>query len=260
MIQTTRINNIEITVPRQGNGNNQRTLPPEMELITNTENTNMIFCGTKESGKTRCCLTILRDHLMTFNTKLIIFSPSLATDKNNRDILKEIIDEFGEDNIVIYKKFIQEDKSDAFLTELAEAEDTYREFNDPDYKYSTTIFYFDDLNASDIKSEDLALFAGNIRHFGATCLYSKQDWINFSTGVRKNCDIVCLWKDIDEDRLKLIYKEIQPGVSLKHFIKAYNYAVKDSMKNPDKRDFLYVNKRTKELRKNFNESINIKDI
>lgn len=263
-----KINNVKVTPYWNSANKIKKPVKPQHAIISDEPFLNIICCGRKKSGKTTTCLYMLK-HFMTNKTKLVIFSPDLKNDKDNKKAIDLFKKKFGEDSVVMYRKFIASDGTDNLQDEIDEAEERNLEESTSKYEYPKTIFYFDDLNLADLKSKKLGDFAQLHRHYGCICIYSSQDWINFEHRIRKNCDLLLLWNGIGLERLHDIYNTVQVGSDKHDFVNAYkkafskralkeeeessNESSSDSEEAPPttSRNFFLVDVVNKEFRRNF---------
>ena len=254
MIKSEFVNNLEVKPFWNQNGTSKKKVKESHSKFTLEPYPNIICCARKKSGKTTVALNIIM-LCMTTKTKLYIFSPDILQDTDNRKAIELLVKNFGADNITICKSFIDSDGNNMLLEAIDDASESFQHAKEDiksKYTYPSTILYFDDLNEDDLKSKELGHFAQNNRHYGAMCIYSSQDWINFEPRIRKNCDILMLWASMPKDRLKDVYQTIQPGIKFEEFDKMYNFATSEP------RSFLYVDVPNKIFRKNLNEELYIK--
>jgi hypothetical protein len=274
VVKTKKINNQKI-YPFWKKGIETYPVRDKHAIISNIPYMNIALPAKKGEGKSTTALNMIIDNFMTKNSKLVVFSPSLENDKDNKEALSYIRKKYNKkpkkkkkffneesssseeednskynDHVVTYKQFITDNKND-FLLEKHEAEEEYKLGNNGPYEYPKTIFYFDDLNKRDFKSDEIGTFAQNIRHHGSLAFYSSQDWINFEPRIRKNLDIVLLWGGVPKDRLKEIYNEIQPGIDYDVFLDFY-YKATSKPKN-----FFFINVTNKDFRQNLNQELYI---
>lgn len=254
MIKTNILNEVKVK-PFWNTGSGSKPVRDAHATITYEPFVNIICCAKKKSGKTTLALHLIIKHFMTPATKLVVFSPDILNDKDNVNAIRWLMKKYGRDNVTIHPRFHDSEGNSLFLQEVEEASDAFHIENESKYEYPRTIFYFDDLNEEDLKSKDIGHFSQNLRHYGALCIYSSQEWINFEPRVRKAGDIFLLWGSIPKERLKEIYSTCQPGVRFEEFEKLYNYAVAGERTN-----FLFVDAINKKFRKNLSEELYIKDI
>jgi hypothetical protein len=68
--------------------------------------------------------------------------------------------------------------------------------------------------------------------------------------VRDNCDIICVFTGLSTNQIDELFQMVNiPNLNKKEFINIYHKATEGS------RNFLFINKTSKELRKNLNEKI-----
>jgi hypothetical protein len=68
----------------------------------------------------------------------------------------------------------------------------------------------------------------------------------------RNLDYMIMFKGQDDEKLELIHRSLDLGISLEDFMQLYHYGVSTPY------SFLYIDIRNDEYRKNFNEKIMVK--
>ena len=110
------------------------------------------------------------------------------------------------------------------------------------------ILVFDDLS-SDLRHSSIIKNLKSNRHRNIMNIISSQYFLDLNTGVMSNLDYLIIFKGQDEDKLEKIHKRLDLGISLDTFKKYYDYAVEEPY------NFLYIDIRNDEYRRNFNEKL-----
>lgn len=116
----------------------------------------------------------------------------------------------------------------------------------PDY-----IICYDDLS-SDLRHSIISSCLKSNRHKKIMNIISSQYLNDLNRPALRNLDYMIMFKGQDDEKLELIHRSLDLGISLEDFEKLYHYAVEEPY------SFLYIDIRNDEYRKNFNEKIMIK--
>lgn len=245
---------------------------------------NIFICSRKRSGKS-CLIGNILKKMADRRTTVIVFSSTVNIDPCWISI-KEMLDDKG---IVMlsYTHFIDDDGHnilDDFLKELEHEEEEKEEDiiqqggsknivtpdgiflkfegsgqQDPPKKIKKPyipkksvpkyILCFDDLS-SDLRHGSIIKNLKSNRHRHIMNILSSQYFLDLNTGAMSNLDYLIIFKGQDEDKLEKIHKRLDLGIDLETFKRYYEYAVKQPY------NFLYIDIRNDEYRKNFNELLN----
>ena len=240
---------------------------------------NIFICARKRSGKSSLIGNILMK-MADKRTTVIIFSPTHEIDPCWISI-KEQLEEKGI-NVLTYHHFLDDVEGnllEQFLKELevkktTEKEEdkndlniitengTYLKFveNKPEEKKSKPyvpkksvpeyIIVGDDLS-NDLRHISWVKNLKSNRHRKIMNIISSQYFLDLQTGSISNLDYMIIFKGQDDDKLEIIHKRLDLGISLEDFKKMYQYAVSTPY------SFLYIDVRNDEYRKNFNEKLKI---
>lgn len=116
----------------------------------------------------------------------------------------------------------------------------------PDY-----IICYDDLS-SDLRHSIVSSCLKSNRHKKIMNIISSQYLNDLNRPALRNLDYMIMFKGQDDEKLELIHRSLDLGISLEDFEKLYHYAVDEPY------SFLYIDIRNDEYRKNFNEKIMVK--
>ena len=239
-------------------------------------------CAGKKTKFIVFCSTIYKDNLWRTFMKMIK-SKNKKIEKKNEQILleeKEPIpliefhaftslydyDEKGrEQNILnqLVKKleedYIDESDSDSdteseqeheiIMTNDSRNKKTKKEkieqYASPDY-----IIVLDDLS-SELKSPALVSLLKKSRHNKLQVIISSQYYHDLLPAGRLQLDYILLWKNMNDEKLKIVHADSNLPIDEETFIKLY-HAITDGSYN-----FMYIDKSTGTIRKNFNELIEL---
>jgi hypothetical protein len=234
------------------------------ELYANT-----FLLAKKKSGKTSTIFKILQK-CSNKNTKLIIFSSTVYKDNNWISIVKyfaeknmhietytSIFDEDGENliqnliNTLGLEEQPEEKKPKQKSIIFENEEEKEKEYKPkkigPEY-----IFVFDDLSG-ELQNKYISVLLKQNRHYKAKVIISSQ-YNDITKQARQQIDYILLFPKIPLERLEIIYPELDLSIPYETFLKCYQYATKD------KYNFLYIDIREEQLRKNFNQKFIIKNM
>ncbi len=88
-----------------------------------------------------------------------------------------------------------------------------------------------------------------LRHYKIRCFYLQQSLTDMDSPMRKQLDYALLFRNFNEDKLRNIYESLDLSIPFDNFVEIYNFATKDPY------NFLYIDVRNEQFRKNFNEEI-----
>lgn len=246
---------------------------------------NIFICSRKRSGKS-CLIGNILKKMADKRTTIIIFSSTVNIDPCWINI-KEMLEKKGIP-MLCYTHFIDDDGHnilDDFLKDLEQEQEeesgsarspteetknfitgdgTFLRFEGeqegsgykklikkpyvPKKSVPKYILCFDDLS-SDLRHGSIIKNLKSNRHRNIMNILSSQYFLDLNTGAMSNLDYLIIFKGQDEDKLEKIHKRLDLGITLDTFKKYYEYAVKQPY------NFLYIDIRNDEYRKNFNEKL-----
>lgn len=235
---------------------------------------NIFICSKKKSGKTTLISKILKS-CANKTTHVIIFCSTVHKDANYKTILddlekkgiqttaytsivdhgvdqlQQIIDPLTEKDPIDNQPKQKKIKFISFDGDGADDDD-----DDDKPKKSKTvapeyIFVFDDLN-NEINNKNLAYLISRNRHFLCKVIISSQYYNALSKSARANIDYILLFKNLPDEKLKLIAEEADLTIDWDMFHKLY----KDATSTPY--SFFYVDVQGN-YRKSFNKQYFITD-
>lgn len=239
---------------------------------------NIFICSRKRSGKSNLIGNILKK-MADKRTTIIIFSSTINIDPcwiNIKDMLEKknipvisythfIDDETGnnllEDFMKDLEKEIEISAEEPKQVNVMTGDGTYLKFGGeedkeikvkkpyvPKKSVPKYILCFDDLS-SDLRHNSIIKNLKSNRHRKIMNILSSQYFLDLNTGAISNLDYMIIFKGQDQDKLEKIHKRLDLGIDFDTFKNYYEYAVKDPY------NFLYIDIRNDEYRKNFNEKL-----
>jgi hypothetical protein len=218
-----------------------------IKKVTDKRSTIWLFCSTAKIDKT--WLAII-DYLESKGNKVNIFD-SIFDGKIN--LLNKILDEMGEPEVVEEKK---DKKAPINLNEIKRSYDILGKEQDeegktkkeyvPKKRAPKHLFIFDDLSP-ELKYVDRLVKVH--RHFQASVIISSQYIHDLSISSRLQIDVFCTFRGFSEEKFEMIHKSLDLSIPFETLWNIYKYATEDPY------NFLYLNVRTEEMRKNLNHKI-----
>jgi len=227
-------------------------------------------CAKKGSGKT-CVVYSLALACASKDTIIIVFCSTLNNDESWIEIQKE----FKKRGIIFigHTESIRDNDQLANLIDKLKAEAEQREsgkneFSIPEqrtvlrfderehkevkekkakYRSPEYIIIFDDVTKADLGSPDLVALCKWHRHFKAKVIISSQYYNDLAPDARAQIDLFLLFGSIKRSKLKFIYEDSTVKIDEDLFLRLYDEATQGI------HDFFYVDKRTNDLRINFDE-------
>lgn len=238
---------------------------------------NVFLCAKKASGKSTVIFKIIKE-CITRETKCYLFCSTIYKDDNWLQIRKyldlkkieyECFTSIEEDKVDEVKKIIKQLEDEAKENELIEKESKIKVKkqnlilcdDDEDeeekkykskYKSPQLMFIFDDMSTQ-LQSESICALVKKNRHFKSCCLFSSQWFSDLKPSARLQIDYFLLFRAINIDKLKTIYKDADISIPYETFERIYHYATEKPY------SFLYINPRDCTFRRNFNLQIQIED-
>jgi hypothetical protein len=276
-ISTEKINKVKVK-PLVNNITEDITEVKGKQLFKNNLS-NIYIMARKRSGKSSLIGTILKK-MADKRCNVIIFSSTIKIDPCWVAIKKDL--EKRGITTLTYTHFIDDNKNnilEQFLKDLEgdsedeEVEDegnricgdgTFLKFvpfekeikkEDKPRKPKTSvpdyIICYDDLS-SDLRHSIVSSCLKSNRHKKIMNIISSQYLNDLNRPALRNLDYMVMFKGQDDEKLELIHRSLDLGISLEDFMQLYHYAVETPY------SFLYIDIRNDEYRKNFNEKIMVK--
>jgi len=230
---------------------------------------NIFLVARKKSGKTSTIYKILKS-CVGKHTKVHIFASTVYKDQNWIHIVdylrkKKIeVDTFlsisggGSNhlesilkNLKIENKEEIEKKEEEFpkpksiRVDEEEEEDEKKKIPKEKKKSPEHIFVFDDIG-TELQSKSIGQLLKTNRHFLSKVICSSQNLHDLKPESRKQLDYILIYGGMNNEKLQIIHNEIDLSTSFDMFLSLYKNATKE------KYNFLYVDVRNEEFRKNFN--------
>ena len=180
----------------------------------------MLICGNSGSGKTNLLYHMLIEPLLYYD-EIFLYAKNLEQEKyqNLMNKMNEISREAGYDAMTV--------SSDAIIP-----------INDLDYEDNQKVVIFDDYVCEKNQRQIVDCFIQG-RHKNCSVIYLSQSFYKTPRDLRLNCSHYCIFEFPSSREKNMISSEL--GVELEKFKKA--------TKEPY--SFLYVDKPTKKIKKNF---------
>jgi hypothetical protein len=237
---------------------------------------NMFICSKKKSGKTSLINTIVKKtsdkrtifwifcstHKIDDSWKSIINFLEERGNKVNAfdsifdgkvNLLNKILDEMGEPEPIPEKK---DKKAPINLNEVKRSYDIFGKEQDeegkpkkeyvPKKKAPKHIFIFDDLSP-ELKHIDRLLKVH--RHFQASVIISSQYIHDLSISSRLQIDVFCTFRGFSEEKMEMVHKSLDLSIPFETLWQIYKQVTEEPY------NFLYINIRTEELRRNLNTKL-----
>jgi hypothetical protein len=236
----------------------------------------MFICSKKKSGKTSLINTIVKKtsdkrtifwifcstHKIDDSWKSIINFLEERGNKVNAfdsifdgkvNLLNKILDEMGEPEPIPEKK---DKKAPINLNEVKRSYDIFGKEQDeegkpkkeyvPKKKAPKHIFIFDDLSP-ELKHIDRLLKVH--RHFQASVIISSQYIHDLSISSRLQIDVFCTFRGFSEEKMEMVHKSLDLSIPFETLWQIYKQVTEEPY------NFLYINIRTEELRRNLNTKL-----
>ena len=110
------------------------------------------------------------------------------------------------------------------------------------------IIIFDNFSI-ELKDKSVGYFLKRNRHFKSTVLISSQYFNDLSKDSRLQLDLVLLFQNLPDEKVEEVRSDCDINIPKKTFLTIYKQVTEE------KYNFLYVNCRNGELRKNFNNKL-----
>ena len=206
------------------------------ENLFDIEFFNLFVCSKKRSGKTNLIFHILKKLYNPKRSHIIICSSTVSKDKNWIQILDYFEKHYKEPSIHTYTS-IAEDNVVAELMDMCS--------NDKDDK-DDYLLVIDDLS-QELSKPIISVLLKKNRHLRMKVILSSQYWNDLDKQARLQLDYIFIFPNIPEEKLKLIHKESDLSIEYEDFKSMYRTATEKQY------NFFYINARTEEFRKNFDQ-------
>ena len=280
-----KINDVKVLpIPIKGAGGKKF---PGYKIFSDNKYPNIFLLAKKNSGKTSTIFTIIKQYLekkysvkSERNKKVIIFSSTVNKDANwifitkwlkSKKIEYETHTSLKEDGVNKLKEFYEQLESDKSEEdeEVNKRSDKYEhkhfslikydsesDSSDSDNKSDKSdrdskmeyIIIFDDFSI-ELKDKSVGYFLKRNRHFKSTVLISSQYFNDLSKDSRLQLDLVLLFQNLPDEKVEEVRSDCDINIPKKTFLTIYKQVTEE------KYNFLYVNCRNGELRKNFNHKL-----
>jgi hypothetical protein len=226
---------------------------------------NIFLCAKKKSGKTNL-IHLLLSELVTKDAEVYIFASTVYKDATYEEITKML--EKKKVKYETYTSFIYHRTGENILQSIldeidaeAEKDDSFSipkpkgpRFLEPERKKKSgaqspeRIFVFDDLG-QDLRDPNISQLLKTNRHNKCKVILSSQYLTDLQPQAIKQLDFVFLFRSFNEEKLVRIYELLDLSIPLDRFITLYHFATAEPY------NFLYVNVRQEQFRKNFNTAL-----
>jgi len=235
---------------------------------------NIFINARKRSGKTVTVYNIMKQ-CISKDTTVIIFCSTVYKDANYR-AMQDYLDKKGINYLVytsikdgdidhlkdLYETLKMKAEED-FMAEDEEPKKKEINFCDSDgdddcvvkrrkskFKPLDYFIIFDDLS-NELKNPNLTLLLKNHRHFLSKIIVSSQYYCDIAPESRNQFDYMLVFKNIIQDKLMVLHKEVDLNISYEMFEKIYSWSTKPEY------SFLYIDTRRCKFRRNFNLEIEV---
>jgi hypothetical protein len=143
---------------------------------------------------------------------------------------------------------------DDVISMIQEDEETFTvRLRKPKKRPIKILFVFDDMSG-DLRNATVKEFMKNRRHYGVCNWIASQNLFDLDNHARNNINIFILFGSLTKEKLKQFYDDANLWVDEDVFLHLYNFATTNA---GNEKNFLYINKNTREFRKNFNERLDV---
>jgi len=245
---------------------------PGKHISPSTRYPNINPCGAKGSGKTSA-VTHMVDRFVDEHSHVIIFCPTVNTDPRwialTRRLKEKGVDlqkytaivEVETDKATGQKTKINRLKEliDMLIEEYGEEEKDEKEdeTDEKDEAFLTNyVIVFGDM-AEDMHIPAVGQLNRRNRHFHAVVIEESHEFKDLNPASRRNQDIGLYYYGHPEEQMLQIYRQMCVRIPFPEFYGYYKSVTRRDENAPEseRHNFLYVNKFTGELRKNFDFKI-----
>lgn len=276
-IRIKKINNMTIKPIKFDNVN---TKPSKDADICTEIYSNVFICSKKKSGKTVLIYNMIK-RCIDKDTKVIIFCSTLYKDASYKKItelldkneiswvghtslmedgvnkLEELVEQLQDEGKIEQmtekepKKKTEKTLADLIINDTDDEEEEEEKPKKKKYIAPEYLIILDDLS-TELKNTALISLLKKNRHFKSRILISSQYLNDVSPQARRQIDLLILFGNLPEKKLKEIYKDFDISLTYEEFIKIYKNSTKDKF------NFLYLDLNNNDYRKNFNLKYEIK--
>jgi hypothetical protein len=274
MIKEQTLNNI-VVKPLVSIVNNDESKVKGGKLFKNPYNCTFL-CAKRKSGKTSVLAHILQK---TSDKKTVfwIFCPTNKVDSSWITLIKLLEDRGSQVNVFDSIVDGKVNLLDEIVADLSNPEpdiidkndnepqpkgiklnfgDDVKEKKKQEYKPKKLapahIFVFDDIS-NELKNPALVALCKKSRHFKASVYISSQYIHDLQPQTLKQLDYFLCFKSFSRDKLEHIHRVLDLTIDIDKFYNIYDFC----FENTKGYDFLYIDVRDQEFRKNFNKKLNI---
>jgi hypothetical protein len=274
MIKEETLNNI-IVKPLVTVDNSDENKVKGGKLFKNPYNCTFL-CAKRKSGKTSVLAHILQK-TSDKKTTFWIFCPTNKVDSSWIALIKLLEDRGSQVNVFDSISDGKVNLLDEIVTDLSNPEEYIidkkeknienkpvvkvnfgdsKEKKKQEYKPKKLaplhIFVFDDIS-NELKNPALVSLCKKSRHFKASVYISSQYIHDLQPQTLKQLDYFLCFKSFSRDKLEHIHKVLDLTIDIDKFYNVYDFCFENSMGY----DFLYIDVREQEFRKNFNKKLNL---
>jgi hypothetical protein len=280
-----KINSLEVkAAPKYGGMDNK---PPRGSKLFSEPFANIYLSAKKKSGKTSNIFFILQ-RILGPETKLIIFCSTVHKDaswifmvkyfkmkgidvethtslkEEGVDLLQELVhdleneqEESDEEDEEPDPKEVLKQKGEGIIAAVLkhnlpvlQGDGDKVKKRKSRYLERKYVIVLDDLS-TELKTKSLVGLLKKNRHFQSSILVSSQYLNDLDPQSRKQIDYWLIYKGATEEKLETIYKDADISIPFEEFKEIYQDATEEPY------NFLYVDVRNDQFRKNYNEKYNV---
>lgn len=285
MIKVTKVNDIKCK------GMNLPKIDPSTvkgsDIIGGNLTPNIFCVGSSGSGKTSLLFDFIK-RCCDKSTEIYFFVSTFFNDESydvirdycdKKDIQYQGFDQIGNElkEFMKTKALEQKNKKEEEKLQLAKDKDdqpTEKQFNTmddviamihedddtitvrlrkPKKKPIKVLFIFDDMSG-DLRNATVKEFMKNRRHYGVCNWIASQNLFDLDNHARNNINIFILFGSLTKEKLKQFYADSNLWIEEYVFLNLYSFATTN---DKNEKNFLYINKNTREFRKNFSDRLDI---
>lgn len=268
-----KINNQTVKPLQVGLGKVEDTRPIKGEALFPELYSNIFLCAKKKSGKTVCAGTIIKE-CATRDTIVMVFCPTLDIDENHKKIKeycqkKKIVYQgfpsLSNDNGVNILKALEEElkeearlreeedsdseklrRDEKYLAGLFTDEEKEKKHRKNKYQSPDYIIFIDDLS-DELRTPIVNSFVKRHRHYRIKTLLSSQYTNDLTPQALQQMDYCLIFKGIPEEKIIKLKRDFNIDDELEDLLKMYDHATEEKF------NFLYIDIREQEYRKNFDK-------
>ena len=236
MIKSNKINNIEIEVIKK----KQRDINALGKEYFKTLFSNIWICAKKKSGKSTLIYNIVK-HCAGAKTNVMIISPTVDKD----DVYIELVKYLNKKKINVFKSSsLTVDKFNV----LADLMDMLKNEKKENENYPKYIIILDDLSKQ-LRNKHVEEILKVNRHHQAKVIISSQYCKDLMPASIQQIDYALLLNSFNFDKMTRIHELLDLAIDSNKLYSLYKHATSE------KYNFLYIDVRNEEYRKNFNTKL-----